>query len=91
MPVCLSEEMVANLATCIRLNADCVDVCLATGNVLLRLTGATTDVVRSVVETCQVCAAECENHADMHDHCRICPEACRRCENACAELLASLS
>ncbi|WP_396415740.1 four-helix bundle copper-binding protein [Kocuria sp.] len=24
----------------------------------------------------------------MHDHCRICAEACRRCEQACADLLA---
>ncbi|HZG02579.1 MAG TPA: four-helix bundle copper-binding protein [Streptomyces sp.] len=26
----------------------------------------------------------------MHEHCRICAEACRRCERACNELLATL-
>lgn len=27
--------------------------------------------------------------AQMHEHCRICAEACRRCENACSVLLAA--
>ncbi|HST96450.1 MAG TPA: four-helix bundle copper-binding protein [Geodermatophilus sp.] len=26
----------------------------------------------------------------MHAHCRVCAEACRRCETACRELIASL-
>ncbi|MCH2844302.1 four-helix bundle copper-binding protein [Listeria monocytogenes] len=26
----------------------------------------------------------------MHEHCRICAEVCRRCERACADLIASL-
>jgi predicted nucleic acid-binding Zn ribbon protein len=26
----------------------------------------------------------------MHEHCRICAEACRRCEKACDELLAAM-
>jgi hypothetical protein len=26
----------------------------------------------------------------MHEHCRVCAEACRRCEAACNELLATL-
>lgn len=31
---CLSEDMVADLITCIRTNLDCADICHATGNAL---------------------------------------------------------
>ena len=40
---CLSEEMVAELTTCIRTNADCADVCDTTGRVLSRHTGYDAD------------------------------------------------
>jgi hypothetical protein len=33
---------------------------------------------------------ECESHASMHEHCRICADACRRCEAACAALLSDM-
>ena len=89
---CLGEEMVTELRNCIRLNLDCADVCTATGHLLSRRTGSNLATVKAVLEACRIacaeCAAECEKHADMHDHCRICAEACRRCEQACADLLA---
>ena len=40
--------------------------------------------------TLKACGDECEQHAQMHEHCRVCAEACRRCERACADLLATL-
>ncbi|HEY4557163.1 MAG TPA: four-helix bundle copper-binding protein, partial [Enteractinococcus sp.] len=89
------EEMVTELRNCIRLNLDCADVCTATGHLLSRRTGSNLATVKAVLEACRIacaeCAAECEKHADMHDHCRICAEACRRCEQACADLLATIS
>jgi len=36
------------------------------------------------------CADICAMHADMHEHCRVCTEACNRSERACRELLAAL-
>ena len=36
---CLSEDMVAELTTCIRTNLDCADVCETAGRVLSRHTG----------------------------------------------------
>ena len=27
---------------------------------------------------------------DVHEHCRVCAEACRRCERVCDELLAKM-
>ncbi|WP_396643613.1 four-helix bundle copper-binding protein [Microbacterium sp.] len=90
---CLGEEMVAELTGCIRKNLDCAAVCAATAVVLTRQTGSNPDTVRAVLEACRAacaaCAEECEQHAGMHEHCTICAEACRRCERACAELLAA--
>jgi hypothetical protein len=92
---CLGEEMVAELVTCIRTDLDCADLCTVTGAILSRQTGYNSNVTKAVLEACRVacntCATDCESHADMHDHCRLCGEACRRCETACVELLASLS
>ncbi|WP_017197933.1 four-helix bundle copper-binding protein [Arthrobacter sp. M2012083] len=92
---CLGEEMVAELTTCIRTDLDCSDICAATGTILSRQTGTNTDIFRAMLEACRtacgVCARECEQHAHMHEHCRICAEACRRCEDACAALLATLT
>ena len=47
--------------------------------------------LQACVAACGVCAAECEQHAGMHEHCRVCAEACRECEEACRELLASFA
>lgn len=91
---CLSEEHVENLKKCIRTNHDCADICETTGRVLSRHTEYDANISRAQLESCaQVCAAcrdECERHAQMHDHCKICAESCRRCERACRELIDSL-
>lgn len=90
---CLGEEMVADLASCIRLNLDCADVCEATGRVLARHAGHDLKVTRSLLKACAAacrrCADECERHVAM-EHCRACAEACRACEAACLEFLTSL-
>lgn len=89
---CLGEGMVAELVTCIRKNLDCADICATTGAVLSRQTAPDVATVRALLEACRTacasCAAECEQHADMHEHCRVCAESCRRCEQACTDLLA---
>jgi hypothetical protein len=91
---CLSEESVADLRKCIRLNLDCDDVCSATARVLTRQTEYDAPLSRALVEVCRqacaTCGEECESHASHHEHCRICAEACRRCEQACAALLDAM-
>lgn len=91
---CLSEDMVAELTKCICTNLDCADICLSTGSVLSRHTDYDANVTRSALQSCaavcNACADECEQHADMHSHCRICAESCRRCEQACNDLIAAL-
>ena len=90
---CLSEQMVAELTRCVRVNLDCADVCDTTGRVLSRHTGYDANLTRAVLEACiqacHSCGDECEKHTQM-EHYAVCMRACRRCEQACRRLLAAL-
>jgi hypothetical protein len=92
---CLSEDMVADLAKCIRTNLDCADICATTARVLSRHTGYDANISRSLLEACaaacRACGDECAGHADMHQHCRICADACRHCERVCRDLMATMT
>lgn len=92
---CLAEDMVIELRRCIRLNLDCVEVCSVTARMLSRQTEIDVGLLRAQLETCvqacKLCSSECERHAGMHEHCKICSETCRRCEQACQKLLEVLS
>jgi hypothetical protein len=88
------EEAIATLVRCVRLNLDCADVCETTARVLTRQTGYDRDLSRSVVQACaqacKVCGDECDRHAAMHEHCRVCAEVCRRCQQVCEEVLVAI-
>jgi hypothetical protein len=91
---CLSEQDIAQLAKCIRTNMDCADICGTTARVLSRQTGHDANISRTLLEACamacKTCGDECTQHADMHEHCRICADACRDCERACRDLLTAM-
>ena len=91
---CLGEEDVQMLARCIRLDLDCADVCDATGKILSRQTTFDAEMEKATLDTCaqacRLCGEECEQHAEHHEHCRICAEACCRCESACNNLLSAI-
>ena len=91
----LNEQNLSELVKCIRLCLDCADVCAATVRVTSRQTEYYATLTKSLLETCTAtcksCGDECERHAQMHDHCRVCAVACRRCEQACRELLAAMN
>lgn len=91
---CLSEETVADLRKCIRTNLDCADICETTARVLSRHTNYDANLTRAVLQACaqacKSCGDECAEHAEMHEHCRVCAEACRRCEDACNRLLQQM-
>jgi len=91
----LSEQHAPALVRCIRLCLDCADICAAAVNVTSRQTAYDPTVTRPLLEacaaSCKICGDECEQHARMHEHCRVCLEACRRCERACREFLASMN
>jgi hypothetical protein len=92
---CLSEQRVQELVKCIRLCLDCADVCTTTGRVVSRQTGYDANVTRAVlgscIAVCRSCGDECEIHANHGmEHCRVCAEECRGCEQACQELLDAI-
>jgi hypothetical protein len=87
----LSESHLEEMVACIRLCQDCADICAAAAAVLGRPATWDTRVVRPLLEACaaicESCGDECEQHAPMHAHCRVCAQACRRCQHACGDLL----
>ena len=92
---CLAERHVERLITCIRLNQDCAAVCAATGSILSRANKVGhRQLLEAQLTTCiafaRTCAAECQRHADMHQHCEICAKACQHCVDACTEMLSSM-
>ncbi|PPF65920.1 four-helix bundle copper-binding protein [Clavibacter michiganensis] len=91
---CLSEEGVAELTACVSADLDCSEICAATLDTLTRHSADRVDITRLALELCTAacgaCADECARHGEMHEHCRICSEECRRCEIACAALLDAL-
>ncbi|MDP0499910.1 MAG: four-helix bundle copper-binding protein [Verrucomicrobiota bacterium JB022] len=90
---CLAEEKLDMLRRCIQTDIACAKICETTLSLLLTQTARDDSLVRAQVETCEkacgMCAKECEQHAQMHAHCRICAEACRACEKACRAALAA--
>jgi hypothetical protein len=93
---CLGEpEHIERLRRCIRTDLDCADICTTTLHVLTRQTDTPNELVHAQLHACiiacQLCADECEQHAEMHDHCRICAEVCRHCQERCNFLLGEIS
>jgi hypothetical protein len=90
----VADDDVAKMRRCIRLCLDCADVCGATARLLSRQTHYVAETARAQVascwELCALCARECERHADHHAHCRLCGEECRRCEQACSDVLKAI-
>lgn len=93
---CLSEsaDMLPHLTKCIADNLNCADVCTATAAILSRHTGYDANVSRAQVQAAiaatQACADSCAEHRDMHEHCRVCEQACREAQEALQALLGEL-
>jgi uncharacterized protein DUF326 len=91
----LSEHDLADMVRCVRLCLHCTDVCTAAAAVLSRPAEHDANVVRPLLESCVAicssCGDECERHAPMHDHCRVCAAACRQCEQACRKFLGAIA
>lgn len=78
---CLSEDNVAEMAECIRLDRDCADICDMAIKYISRDSRRASSVLDLCADICETCARECEKHD--HGHCKDCAEACRECAEAC--------
>ncbi len=83
---CADEQSAVELRDVIRLTNDCSDICISTGKVLSRLNYPNWNSLRAQVKSClqivQDSAALCQEHARMHEHCRVCVDSCRACETS---------
>ncbi|MGE0697784.1 MAG: four-helix bundle copper-binding protein [Hyphomicrobiaceae bacterium] len=90
---CLAESDPAPLARCIRVNGECSDIAGVTGRLLSRRLPSNPMIWERQLESlgvaARICAEECEKHASRHEHCRVCADACRKCEAACGALLSA--
>lgn len=92
---CLSEQNVAELVKCIRLDLDCADICAATGRIVSRQTEFDATLIQAALQTCitacRSCGEECARHGEHGmEHCRVCAGECDRCRQACEALLATM-
>lgn len=91
---CLGEGNVEQLRSVIRSNLDNADACFATARMLSRFTALKPALLTTQASLCldlvANCESECNNHAKMHEHCRICADSCRACENALTALLSKI-
>jgi hypothetical protein len=79
---CLREEDVKMMATCIKLDMDCAQICELTAAFVSRGSDHAKHALKECAEICSKCADECEKHEHM-EHCKKCADACRKCADAC--------
>ncbi|HKU43789.1 MAG TPA: four-helix bundle copper-binding protein [Polyangiales bacterium] len=91
---CLAERELAPLRRCIAYDLDCADICGVTARVLARARDFDPELLRAqlqaCVQACVLCGSECEAHAGMHAHCKLCASQCRRCEDLCRQTIGKL-
>ncbi len=98
--MCIGEEGLAELRSCIQINLDCADVCMATGGVAMRHSsrprGAAGQepscndrfmelMFDTCAEICRCCEEECMRHAQAHKQCLRCAAICRASIQACLD------
>ena len=91
----VAEPDAHDLRSCVRACTTTADLCDTAARVLARTGGYDVPVVRNLLEAAaKACATSgeiCGSHADVHKHCRLCAEACRRGEQAVQQLLVALA
>lgn len=65
------------LAYCIKLNRECADSCAYLEQALIKDTEFASDLAAVCAKIRKACGEECRKHADMHEHCEKCAEACK--------------
>lgn len=80
---CLGEADIDMMRGCIALDRDCAEICRTTAALFARQSVIADSMLKTCVEICDACAAECAKHEQ--DHCRKCAEACRSCAAVCRE------
>lgn len=83
-----------NMGRCASMCTNTADVATAMMRMMMRPGGYDMDVMRTMMSACmamgEACAAECDTHAAMSEHCRICASACRAMVDACSKAMSGM-
>lgn len=86
---CLGEKEPEKFRSTIRSTTDCSDICLAMAKILSRLNTPNPTLIKSLIistiNQIQDTENRCREHSFHHEHCRVCSDACRVCENSLSE------
>lgn len=89
------EDRGAHLLGCVEVTEDCARACEAAVLAAARWSqprDPRLDNALTLVDVCTLACAACAEHCEVppYEHCRLCAEACRRCERAGLLLTAGL-
>ncbi len=91
---CLQNSCLSDLAGCVDAATRCADICQAVGWAVTRRADQPTGWLRHLLVACALacerCLDGCSPHPRGRRHLRAWERACRRCEEACHDLLAAL-
>jgi hypothetical protein len=86
---CLSGVELEKLGTCVRLNLDCAEICLATRTLVAEALLFAPRLVHAQLmvcaRLCASCEAECRRLGVPRDFFSVCARACAHCETLCFE------
>jgi len=93
--MCADADAGEGMGRCAAMCANCADVCDTMMRMMLRMRGMDRVVMTSMMQTtiamCRACSAECMQHAEMSEHCRMCAMACDQCAAAMEKMMGSMS
>ncbi|PJJ70617.1 hypothetical protein CLV46_0139 [Diaminobutyricimonas aerilata] len=92
--MCADGDAEAGMAMCASMCMNCADVSSAMMRMMLRPSGFEMQSMMAMMQATMTmmtaCAEECEKHADMHEHCKLCAQACRTAAEAMDDMMASM-
>lgn len=92
--MCADADMGEDMAKCASMNNNMADVATTMMRMMMRPMGYDMESMRAMMMACiamgEACANECRMHADMHEHCRICAQACDAMVMACRNAMSSM-
>jgi hypothetical protein len=92
--MCADACMGHDMGRCAAMCTNMADVATTTMRMMMRPSGYDMTAMQSMMSACvamgEACAAECQMHAEMHGHCRICANACMAMVEACKRAMASM-
>jgi hypothetical protein len=92
--MCADADAGEGMGRCASMCMNMADVATAMMRMLMRPAGMDMAAMGPMMTACmamgEACAAECDQHAAMSEHCRICASASRAMVDACTRMMASM-